>query len=57
MPRTQNSVENFEDSRSLEIATDNISDASNERNIDNTNVLENENNNGKAPKRQKEQRE
>ena len=47
VPQTQNSVETFEDSRSLEIATDNIYDASNDSgNIGNTNVPENENNSG-----------
>ena len=30
MPQTQNSVENLKDGRWLEIATDNISDATNE---------------------------
>ena len=44
VPQMQNSVESFEDSRSLEITTDNISDVNNESgNIDNTNVPENEN--------------
>ena len=47
VPQTQNSVESLEDSRSLEIATDNISDVSYASgNIDNTNVPENENNSG-----------
>ena len=47
MPQTQNSVETFDDSRSLAVATDNIPLASNESgNIDSTNLPENENNSG-----------
>ena len=47
VPQTQYSVENFEHSRSLEIATDNISYLSIESgNTDNTNVPENENSSG-----------
>jgi len=45
--QTQNSVENFEDSRSLEIATDNIFDENNKSgNIDNTNAPEKKNKSG-----------
>ena len=57
--QTQNSVENFEDSRSLEIATDNIFDENNKSgNIDNTNAPEKKtkvDSRCKGPKRQKQQ--